>query len=780
VPLRQKTPEDFISNTEPLGEENQSANRRSEACLREIVGGDSAAFWQLWSDHEKYLYRICLRQLGGVHEEAEDALSLLMVKLLDLLPQYADRIQNLKAWLSRITYNLCIDIRRERKRAWNLESIDDLTGIDSPALLSSTESPEETTLRREARRLIDSAIADLALRLRVPFLLHHLYDLPYSEIAEQLAISPENARKRGQLARGILQDRLKEYVTASRIPGQPRAEADSEVCLPPFRVDDTAEKKIPAQRVALRLVNVVLNSGIERSFCIHLDYKPLKLTPKIERSSRYADSNRGGWKKRLKLAHLFYEAGQWRGAVREYQHVLEKQPGLIHVYLELGRVLDLMEGEPDSIATYQKALTITAEPAIKRHINGLIETRRRNYEKAVSEFKKATTIEPDQAVHWYQLAMVNLLKDSPLEALQCFEETLRLVPNHLMALTHLPELLRDLGRTGEADRYLNRALATHDGNALSIKTLVDFRSRRRLVFGAEGRITRGLLRRAVAQATKSPEIQATVAAYHLCRGEWVRGIEILKTFTERHPACPEGWCHLANAHLRTGDVEAATVAVRRALRLDANAWTTNLIACQIFRYQVPAPELRRFLGGILERFSERWRAWAIVGEAWLSGLKEPSRACAISAEAPKLQPRLSNAWFRHSAVLMAAGKYDLSISSGKTGWRFLPEDDDGLNSGPAAMGLAQCYLLTGNSRMAEIWMNEAASRLTIAAEFSPAEERCWRGRLGEFAQDRVGAKQAYETALGLNLLYPMRYEAEEGIARLSSRVSRRARLFPVI
>jgi RNA polymerase sigma factor (sigma-70 family) len=753
-----------------------------EVQLQALAGGDFSAFWRLWEEHQPYLYRVCLQHLGGVQEDAEDALSRLLIKLWDLLPRHAGSIKNLRAWLTRITYNLCIDIHRERKQTRNTKSIDDLTAAEGDALLRLIESPEEAALRQEIQGYLYHGVNDLTPKLRIPFLLHFLDDVPYSEIAAQLAISPENARKRGQLARGVLRNRLKNYVSGAEGPAYQDVSGDFDSFLEPALAKSTSDspgKKGRTPTVALRLVNVVLNSGVERSFCVPLDHKPLKLHPKIDSVTRYTSDHPTGWKKRLELAQLLYEAGQWQQAVEEYRRVLEKQPRLIHVYLDLGNVLDLMERKSDSIATYQKALTIVEEPATRHHISGLLETRRGNHQKAISEFQEAAQIEPLHAAHWHHLAVVYLLEDSSLEALGCFEESLKIDPHDVAALTHLPYLLRDLGRLLEAERYLETALKLHPENVLSMKCLADLRSERRWVFGQEGKKTLALIRDATRLAEGSPEIQHSLATYHLCCGDWDEGIAVLRTFTEEHPSSPEGWAYYAKVLFQTGDLESAAAAVKRARWLDLSAWEVNVAACEILSWQGATPELLQLLEEMLERFPRRWKAWTKVGLAWLTALKDPERAAAISSRGPQLQPRLADTWFQHSKLLALAGKYHEAIICAEVGWQRLAEDEDGSQSVPAAIGLAENHILVEEVGSEQAWLHEAAKRLPGFVTLNPAEGSYWQGRSFELKGEKPAALQSYVEALRHNLFYPLRREAAEAVDRLATPLSKRARLFPV-
>lgn len=121
------------------------------------------AFWQLWQQNRDYLYRCCLKWMGGNPTDAEEALSRAMLKAWDKLPDHAEKITNFRAWLTRLIHNLCIDIHRERRRkAMQMESIEEIAARDN-------------------------------------------------SIAQQLAISLDNVYKRIQQARDILQKRLSRY-----------------------------------------------------------------------------------------------------------------------------------------------------------------------------------------------------------------------------------------------------------------------------------------------------------------------------------------------------------------------------------------------------------------------------------------------------------------------------------------------------------------------------------------------------------------------------------------
>jgi RNA polymerase sigma-70 factor (ECF subfamily) len=177
--------------------------------LESLTQGNTRAFWELWGLYRGQLYHICLSHMDGVREDAEDALSRAMLRALDKLPHIGSRIENVRAWLIRLTINLCADMHRERKRrARRVEHIDDVLPNVGDSLPAAIDSPEDVFLSREAYVCMRHAVNDLPARLREPFALRFFQEMPYVDIAARLMLSNDNVRKRIQQARGILRRRL--------------------------------------------------------------------------------------------------------------------------------------------------------------------------------------------------------------------------------------------------------------------------------------------------------------------------------------------------------------------------------------------------------------------------------------------------------------------------------------------------------------------------------------------------------------------------------------------
>jgi RNA polymerase sigma-70 factor (ECF subfamily) len=253
--------------------------------VRRLTDGDSTALWQLWQRYQEELRRHCRRWMGGRAHDAEDALSTAMLKTWELLPGQASGLADVRAWLLRLTYNVCMDFHRERQRRARL--LHGLGEPDGPASEWSAgrHSPEEALLRRELSSCLRHAIHDLPPRLRQPVLLRFFREMPHRDIAEQLELRPENVRKRLQYARGILGSRLRTLLSGSLSP--PAAEPRDSRVVGPARPSTPRETR---RLAALR---------------------------------RYVERHPRGSKKRLELARLLDALGRSEEAQAEYRRARE-------------------------------------------------------------------------------------------------------------------------------------------------------------------------------------------------------------------------------------------------------------------------------------------------------------------------------------------------------------------------------------------------------------------------------------------------------------------------
>jgi RNA polymerase sigma-70 factor (ECF subfamily) len=201
--------------------------------LGRLSQAERSTFWQLWGQHQDYLYRRCLTWMGGNHEDAQEALSRATLKAWEKWQEYSGKITNPKAWLTQLTRNLCMDMHRERNRgARGVESIENLAEPEQECVASSIRSPESELLSCEKDNHIRRAINALPTKVRIPFILRYDEEMSYSEIAAKLAFSSEKVRKLIQQARVILRKQLNKYFS-DRDNSSPLFETPSAPCLDP-------------------------------------------------------------------------------------------------------------------------------------------------------------------------------------------------------------------------------------------------------------------------------------------------------------------------------------------------------------------------------------------------------------------------------------------------------------------------------------------------------------------------------------------------------------------
>jgi RNA polymerase sigma factor (sigma-70 family) len=176
-----------------------------QSWLEQLAQGDMAAFWEIWSLYQAQLFRICLRYMGNLHADAEDALSQVREKARTALPLAAAGVRNPKSWLARVAVNLCIDIQRRHRpvvhfEEWSCSEIEDLR--DEGSL------PGDRLALHELKATIDQAIQALPALVRCACILYFLEERTYEQISQELHISQANARKRIQQGRGILKQSI--------------------------------------------------------------------------------------------------------------------------------------------------------------------------------------------------------------------------------------------------------------------------------------------------------------------------------------------------------------------------------------------------------------------------------------------------------------------------------------------------------------------------------------------------------------------------------------------
>lgn len=170
---------------------------------------DCTDFWQQWQQYQDHLYYCCVRWMDGNSSDAEDALSRAMLKAWEKAQKFTGKITNFKAWLTKLTRNLCVDIYRERSRKAN--RVEDIEAIAEEKELFLNNTPLTALETDEKKIAIRHAIDNLPKRLRETFILHFYQEFSHQEIVHHLGISYQNVCKRISQARTILRKELTAY-----------------------------------------------------------------------------------------------------------------------------------------------------------------------------------------------------------------------------------------------------------------------------------------------------------------------------------------------------------------------------------------------------------------------------------------------------------------------------------------------------------------------------------------------------------------------------------------
>ncbi|MEQ8962616.1 MAG: tetratricopeptide repeat protein, partial [Coleofasciculus sp. C2-GNP5-27] len=176
---------------------------------------------------------------------------------------------------------------------------------------------------------------------------------------------------------------------------------------------------------------------------------------------------------------------------------------------------------------------MTRNTATFEHITGLIETCHRRSQDAAKFFEKATLLEPENRFHWLALGLTYLETEAPVEALRAFDAVLQLNPNDIVANSHSYDALMAVGDIEEAQQRLQQTLELFPQDLRSLKRRADYRCSRGLVFGKEGKQTKGIIQTMLSIAPDAAYGFDSLAQYHLLRGEWKEGVAVLQQCVEQ-------------------------------------------------------------------------------------------------------------------------------------------------------------------------------------------------------------------------------------------------------
>jgi RNA polymerase sigma factor (sigma-70 family) len=149
-----------------------------------------------FEQYRPHLRAVAYRMLGSL-TDADDAVQ---DTWLRVSRAEASQVENLGGWLTTIVARICLNMLRSRNTRGE-ESLD--AHIPDPLISpEGTPQPEEEALLADSVSLALLVVLDtLAPVERLAFVLHDMFQLPFSEIAPMVGRSPEAARQLASRAR---------------------------------------------------------------------------------------------------------------------------------------------------------------------------------------------------------------------------------------------------------------------------------------------------------------------------------------------------------------------------------------------------------------------------------------------------------------------------------------------------------------------------------------------------------------------------------------------------
>ena len=182
--------------------------------IHRVLGGDKNAFEGLVLENQKNVYNLALKMTRN-EEDALDLSQEAFVKAFKQLGNFRGD-SRFSVWLYRLTYNLCIDFLRKKKKESNVVSLDyeddsgEAMSLEIPDL---RDMPEDSIVRGEMRRNITESIYELPLKHREMVVMREITGMSYDEIAKTLRMNVGTVKSRLARARLKLIEILKEKGT---------------------------------------------------------------------------------------------------------------------------------------------------------------------------------------------------------------------------------------------------------------------------------------------------------------------------------------------------------------------------------------------------------------------------------------------------------------------------------------------------------------------------------------------------------------------------------------
>ncbi len=630
--------------------------------------GDESGLNGVWPRLEPRVRQICHHFFGGFPEMAEDALGTVYLRAWDCWDRVR-RARDPEAYLARVAWNVCHDLRRRETRYARAVPWHTLDGVVDP------EPVVDAIDRRLAYQSIVAATDQLPPMEREALVSNVLHRESQASIAQRLGVSYQTVRRCRQAAlqrlRYVLAGKASdvgggsEHHTEDTDDGGSSPEPEQPGSRPPRprrqRSLDELLEDISARIADTRVVRIPLPSGGVFEYHAVFGDSLRRRGQRILTLKSYVDRHPSGWRKRLELANLLFADGQVAEAEVQFRAVLERKPGCLQAAIALGQILCLGQRAAEAAVVYEAVLPYVQTAAKRHHVVGLLHRARRDFSAAANEFRKAIELEPQSLEHYHELAATYDTEGRPYEAAEAYDMALAVDPDDVYALARSHNALTALGRYDIVLSRLERALQLDPNYTYAAKLLADRRAMMGLVRGKEGRRTLGILKRAIERDPDSADVWDAVSRYYDVRGDLEHSVAIWQHFLSGHPDSARGWMFLGTAYGRLQKWTEAAEAYRKAHALNPFMFDIHWRGTHILLRAGYRDEARRWAEEILERFSTYWDGPHVAAANLLRLGEDPEKCVALSRLCVERHPMACHAWANYGAMLLDVGRAEEAI-----------------------------------------------------------------------------------------------------------------------
>ncbi|MFF2531248.1 RNA polymerase sigma factor [Brevibacillus sp. NPDC058079] len=171
-----------------------------------IENGNDEALSSLLKEVEPFILRIVSGKISN-QQDVLDITQEVLVRVYRNLHKYDPATAKLTTWVGRITRNLCIDYYRRQRFAFSLLGEEEMN-------IQSRDRVESSIEKKEFSSHLSQALNHLSNSHRKAFIMRHLYEKSYDEIAMELRLPLNTVKSHIHRARLVLREFLGEFKLA--------------------------------------------------------------------------------------------------------------------------------------------------------------------------------------------------------------------------------------------------------------------------------------------------------------------------------------------------------------------------------------------------------------------------------------------------------------------------------------------------------------------------------------------------------------------------------------